>query len=303
VRGSLCSWLVAVTAVLVSPASAAELVASVETAGPFTVGDSIVVTVSARGGAAGWLWGDLEVTPEPDGAWEVLALEAVDGAEPPAWTVRLAPMRLGDLALPKMEVTARTPERRAIVLGEQSQVEVVSVLDDAEAAEPAPLRGPIGVAGLPWEWVLPFLIPLMIGAAAGLLWRRRHRAQAACEPPEPPLEELEHALAAASDRLGRDEDVVVCDRLATALRRFVERRTGEPATDMTSHEIRVTGRRSGWPQTCQRALDRVLSTIDGARFAKRPLPPGALEAAIGQLRDGARALDAGLQAAEAEEAA
>lgn len=290
----------------VPPLTAAELVASVDSPGPLTVGDPVSVTVAARGGDESWLWGEPEVEIEANGAWELLSLQPVENADPPAWSARMAPMQVGQLELPPMRVTVRTPERRTLSVQEPGTVQVVSVLAEDGQAQPAPMREPVGVAGFPWEWVVPLMVPLLFGVMLGLLWRRRRATASTVGPSLSPIEELERTVRAIEEAIGQDQELVVCDRLAVALRRYLERRTGEPATDMTSQELRVVGRQHGWPQPVQRAFDRVLTVVDHARFAQRPVRSDELVAAVAWLQEGVRSLEADLTAAsnaEAEEAA
>ena len=102
-------------------------------------------------------------------------------------------------------------------------------------------------------------------------WRRRRRRdEASGAPVLSPLEELQRTLVDLGPRIGREPAEVVCDRLASAVRRFLERRSGEPAAEMTSHELQVLARRSGWPEDVQTALLRVMRTADGARFGRIP---------------------------------
>ncbi len=305
-RGKCWVRLFGLMLLAVRPLTAAELVATVDSPGPLTVGEAVSVTVVARGGDDSWLWGEPEVEIEANGAWELLSLQPVDNADPPAWSARMAPMQLGQLELPPMRVTVRTPERRTIAVEKPGQVQVVSVLEEGGQAEPAPMREPVGVAGFPWEWVAPLMVPLLFGVMLGLLWRRRKATASTIPPALSPIEELERAVRAIEEAIGQDEDLVVCDRLAVALRRYLERRTGEPATDMTSQELRVVGRQHGWAQPVQRAFDRMLTVVDHARFAQRPVGSDELVAAVAWLQEGARSLEADLTAAgnaESEEAA
>ena len=261
------------------------------------VGDRVEVVASARGGGES-LWGELTVAVEPDGPWAVVEPPvAVPGARPPAWRTVLAPMELGELELPEISVSVRRSDGEAVPVtcAEAQVVAVVSVLPGGEEpAEPAPLRDPIGVRGLPWEWILPVagaLLPLLAGIA--WWWRGRGRQSAAgARTALPPLAELEAATADLEDRIGREPAEGICDRLAASLRHYLERRTGEPAEEMTSFELRLLARRRGWPETTQRMMQRVMAVADGVRFGRRPTADEELRRAVGLTVEAARSVEA-----------
>lgn len=270
------------------------------------VGDRVEVVASARGGD-GWLWGDLTVELEPGGPWELMAPPAaITGVRPPAWKLALAPMALGDQTLPEITVSARSSEGETsrIACPEPPSVSVVSVLSGEEEDQaPAPLRDPIGVHGLPWEWILPacgVLLPLLVGAI--WWWRGRGRPSEDLRVVLPPLNELESLVADLRQRVGREPADGICDRLAAGLRRFLERRTGEPAEEMTSFELRLLARRRGWPENTQRTLQQVMGIADGVRFSRRPSTDDELRRAIDLAWEAARTVEAFLERAEADRA-
>ncbi len=176
-------------------------------------------------------------------------------------------------------------------------MQVASVLPPGTAPpRPAPLRDPVGIHGPPWEWLPPVLaLLLLLGALAWLLRRRLRRRQAENEagraPELAPLEELERVLRDLRERLASAPAEESCDRLAVALRRYLERRLGEPAMEMTSFELFRMARRRGWPSPQQAALRRVLETADRVRFARARVPRAELEAAVETAGDLARALE------------
>jgi len=271
------------------------------------VGDRLEVMASARGGD-GWLWGELSVALEPGGPWALVdGPTAVPGTRPPAWRLTLAPMALGDQTLPTITVSARSSdgETTEVTSDEPVSVSVVSVLDGDEGnTDPAPLRGPVGVRGFPWEWVVPItgaLLPLLAGVA--WLWRGRGQTDEAGRTLVPPFAELEALASALDGRVGREPADGVCDRLAAGLRRYLERRTGEPAEEMTSFELRLLARRRGWPETSQRLVRGVMELADGIRFGRRPATDEELRRAIAQALDAARSIEAFLDAAERDRAA
>lgn len=271
------------------------------------VGDRLEVMASARGGD-GLLWGELSVALKPDGPWELIDGPApVPGTRPPAWRLTLAPVELGDETLPTFTVSARSADgdTAEITSDEPVTVSVVSILDaDEESAEPAPLRDPVGVRGFPWEWVVPItgaLLPLL--AVVAWLWRGRGRPGGMERVSMPPLAELEALTSALAGRVGREPADGVCDRLAAGLRRYLERRTGEPAEEMTSFELRLLARRLGWSESVQRLVRGVMELADGIRFGRRPATDEELRRAIGDTVDAARSIEAFIDDAERERVA
>jgi len=270
--------------------------------GAVTVGDRVVVRVQARGGEA-WLWGDLTVRVARGGRWAVVdgPLE-IGGSRPPAWSVTLAPMETGELDLPELVVSARPPdgEARSVAANETSAVNVASVLPPEGEAEPAPLRNPLGVHGLPWEWLVPILIVLIPALAAQYWWlkRRRRGVDAEVDAHLPPLEQFEKLATELAAGVGAVPATDLCDRLAGGFRRYLERRTGEPTLEMTSFEMRVLARARRWPEATQRALHRVMQVVDGVRFGRRSVPGAELGQAVSAALDGARELELHLAPAD-----
>jgi hypothetical protein len=273
------------------------------------VGDRVRVHASARGGDT-WMFGELTVALSPDGPWALAAgPTAVAGARPPAWELQLVPLAVGEQELPEITTTARPEDGEAVEVaaGSRPVVVVSSVLPAGE--EPpaaAPLRDPVGVRGFPWEWVLPItgaLLPLL----AGLAWWWRGRGRAGAADPRsllPPFAEIEALVRELGDRVGREPADGICDRLAAGLRRYFERRTGEPAAEMTSFELRLMARRLGWPESTQRLVQRVMGVADGVRFGRRPSSDLELRSAVDQALDAARSLESHLApAAEQRETA
>ena len=269
------------------------------------VGDRVEVVVAARGGGD-LLWGELTITSPADGPWALADRPtAVPGARPPVWRMLLAPLEIGELELPAISVSARAADGEAVAVGasEAPTVNVVSVLsgDEGDTA-PAPLRDPIGVRGPPWEWILPvccLALPLLAGVA--WWWRGRSAGSADLRPALPPLAELEVVVSDLEARVGREPADGICDRLAAALRRFLERRTGEPAAEMTSFELRLLARRRGWPETIQRLVQDVMAVADGVRFGRRPTSDENLRRAIGCTLEAARAVETFLQPPEEDQ--
>jgi len=269
------------------------------------VGDRVEVLASARGGEGGWLWGELTVALEPGGSWELVdGPVSVPETRPPVWRLTLVPMALGDQTMPLITVSARSSdgEPKEIKNGDPVTISVVSILDSGEEdPAPAPLRDPIGVRGFPWEWVLPItgvLLPLLAGVA--WLWRGQGQSVVAGRSMLSPLAELEALASTLDERVGREPADGVCDRLAAGLRHFFERRTGEPAEEMTSFELRLLARDRGWPETTQRLVQRVMGVADGIRFGRRDSTEDELRGAIGQALDAARSVETFLDDADRE---
>jgi len=260
------------------------------------VGDRVEVLASARGGN-GLMWGELTLALQPGGSWELVdGPTAVPEARPPVWKVVLVPMEMGDQVLPAITVSTRSTDGEVREIGNESPptVSVVSVLSGEEGdTAPAPLRDPVGVRGLPWEWILPvvgMMVPLV--AVAAWWWRRRGGPVASTIPALPPLAEFENLVADLEARVGREPADGVCDRLASGLRRYLERRTGEPAEEMTSFELRLLARRRGWPEMTQRLVQQVMAVADGVRFGRRTTGDDELNRAITMALDSARSVEA-----------
>ena len=270
-----------------------------------SVGDRVPVQVSARGGGD-VMWGELSVETEPGGSWEVVSgPREVEGARPPVWQMVMAPMKVGDLELPKMQAIVRLPggEAQTVVASELPEVSVASVLPPEENVEPEPLRAPLGVHGFPWEWALPIGLPLVLIGAVLVLWVTRRRAGAATAPAVElaPFEEFDQLLRQLKERVGHEPAEGVCDRIAGGLRRFLERRSNEPAEEMTSFELRLLARRLRWPESVQRGVQDVMRVADGTRFGRLPSSDGELLRAMEEARSAARGLEEHLAAAEESE--
>jgi len=267
--------------------------------GPLTVGDRVAARVMARGGED-LLWGDLRVVVEPGGPWELAdGPHPVSGTSPPMWEVTLVAMEVGELPVPALEVTVRPPAGEALRVSPTRlpTVTVASVLEEGDPGDPAPMRDPVGARGFPWEWVVPGLAAGLPVAAVLALYLRRRRRPGAGEAPVPalpPLQELEALVEALRDGVGRETEDAVCDRLACGLRHFLERRTGEPAQEMTTSELRALARQRGWPEGVQRGVQSVMGVADGVRFGRRAVGEGSLRQAVEGALTAGRELDAHL---------
>jgi len=270
------------------------------------VGDRVEVKASARGGPSGWLWGELTVALEPGGVWELVdGPTAIPEVRPPAWKLTLAPMELGEQSLPSIAVSARSSEGETTRIegSGETTIAVVSVLTGQEEdPAPAPLRDPMGVRGVPWEWILPIcgaLLPLLAGVV--WWWRGKGRTRRPAMAVLSPLAEIEAMLSELENRVGREPADGICDRLAAGLRRYLERRTGEPAEEMTSFELRLLARRRGWPETTQRLVQRVMEVADRVRFGRRPSTDEEIRLAIANALEAVHSVEAFLAPPERDE--
>jgi len=269
------------------------------------VGDRIDVRVAARGGED-LMWGELRVEVEANGPWAVVdGPHEVTGARPPTWELELAPLEVGELALPAFAAGVRDADGEAAVVGahELPAVTVVSVLPPDEEVQPAPLRGPIGVSGFPWEWVLPLAVPLFGVVAALAVWGRRRRSSGVGGdvPVLGPYDELVALLDRLDGRIGREPAESICDRMAGGLRHYLERATGEPAEEMTSFELRLLARTNEWPDAVQRGIQTVMSTADRVRFGRFQTDDSGLRHALEGSRKTAVCLEDHLAIEEEED--
>jgi hypothetical protein len=275
-------------------AAPAELEVTVSATSP-RIGDRVPVRVTARGGED-LMWGELRVGIEAQGPWVVVdGPREISGTRPPVWELVLAPMAVGELSLPDLGAGVRGPdgEVREVAAEKLPTVNVVSVLPAEEEVQPAPLRDPVGVAGFPWEWVLPLAMPVL-GAALALVWwgsRRRTRGGAAGVMVLAPFEELAALLDRLEGRIGREPGESICDRLAGGLRHYLERASSQPAEEVTSFELRLLARKEEWPEEVQRGIQAVMSIADRVRFGRFAADDSELRRAIETSRDVARCLE------------
>lgn len=268
------------------------------------VGDHVAVRVAARGGEE-LMWGELEIAVEASGPWAVVdGPSEVAGARPPVWELVLAPMELGELAVPELVAGVRSADGEALAIGaaELPSVSVVSVLPEEEQAQPAPLRDPVGVGGFPWEWVVPLAMPIL-GLTAALAWwghRKLKGGGIAVVPVLAPFDELIALLDRLDGRVGREPGEAICDRLAGGLRHYLEQATNEPAEEMTSFELRLLARRQEWPDAAQRGIHAVMGIADRVRFGRVAADDGELRHAIETGRAVARCLEDFLRVDEEE---
>jgi hypothetical protein len=267
-----------------------------------SVGDQVPVKVIARGGDD-WMWGELVIRVTTGGPWELVAgPRTIVGSRPPAWELTLVPMAVGEEEMPEMSVTARPPEGepKTIAMAEPPVVNIASVLPPEGEADPSPMRDPLGVRGFPWEWIVPILIVLLPALALQNWWLRRRRGVVDGEEESrlPPIEQLEALAGRLREEVGREPADELCDRLAAGFRHFLERRTGEPALEMTSFELRGLARSATWPDAVQRGVQRVMGVVDGVRYGRRRVGEAELRRAIDEAVESGSGLDRYLLAKE-----
>ena len=261
-----------------------------------SVGDPLRIRVLASGGENG-LWGDLQADIPEDGDWALIeGPTPIPQSSPPAWELKIAPLKVGEITLPEISANWRPGdgEARKIRLEGGKTVTVATVIAPDDPAKPAPLKAPLGVQGFPWEWVLPLAALILLAAAVVLLLlrlRRRNSRDAESFPELPPWEEFRRAMLAAEERIGRDAADAVCDRMAMMLRRYLERRSERPAAEMTSAELRALARELQWPSEAGIGLQKVMQIFDAVRFARRDVSHAELKEAAETARAVARVLE------------
>jgi hypothetical protein len=185
----------------------------------------------------------------------------------------------GEFAWPAQTAWVETPD------GERVAVELAArPLRVIEVTREFPERSG------PFSWRAPrepgrtgrFLLPALLGAGAALAAlalaagvRRARRPEgdgggAAAGPVlRAPVPDVESALAEAEARLAHDP-VAAADLASAALRLFVERRTGIPASASTTEELRALPPpfrlAGGWAEFLH-----LLETLDAARFRRGAL--------------------------------
>ncbi len=271
------------------------------------VGDRLPVRITARGGS-GLLWDTPKVkTSGLEDRWAVVQEpRAIPQTQPPVWEMVLVPLMTGTLTLPAVSVSVRDRQGSVSTVTADAlpKVKVASVLPPGGKVAPAPLDDPAGVTGFPWEWIPPALVVLVpfLLVAAFLWWRRHERRRTARAEGEqlPPLEELRGVLGRITDQIGSRPLDEICDQLSSALRRFVERRTGTPAVEMTTFELVRFARRSGWPAAVQHGLHEALRLSDSVRFARKQTAESVVRATVRHVEEAACELDTVLTRFEAE---
>ena len=285
-----------------------------------SIGDRIVVTYTAKLPAGTALTLDSLVTPAPD-----------EGARPPGgailefenpaaptltksktgdffeWsqTIALFPFLAGIVRVPGPHYTFEDSSsgRKVDVRPPDLELQVASRLPKGEKPEqiaPKTDKG-IRIPAIPAKvWAA---LAVGVAALAALLWwwisRRRGRAAAGepAAPPVPPGEELSRELdrlALLAESIGGDPRGFYSE-LTHAVKRYLERTTGEPVLEWTTFETVRRFRERGLDLPPDVSLPDLLASADRVKFAKG----AATREEARQALDRARRLHVHVEAREA----
>ncbi|MCM3875638.1 MAG: hypothetical protein NEA02_04390 [Thermoanaerobaculia bacterium] len=258
-----------------------------------SLGDRVVVTYSARIPAGSTLTLDALVTPAPaEGARPPggAVLEFESPAAPTLtksktgdsfeWsqTVALFPFSAGTVSVPGPHYTFEESSlgRKLDVRPPAVELTVASRLPpDQKPDEIAPKADkPVRIPAWPAKyWVaLAAGVALAASLVAWLVSRRRGKTAAAepAVPAIPPGEELRLALArlaAAAEGLGDDARDFYSE-LTHAVKRFLERATGDPVLEWTTFETVRRLRERGFEFPREAAFPDLLASADRVKFGK-----------------------------------
>ncbi|MFH1011378.1 MAG: hypothetical protein V1784_09130 [bacterium] len=187
----------------------------------------------------------------------------------------------GKYFLPPLPVILHTANSRETLFTRHVPVEIVSALSDTASA-PRPIKGP---RALPWtlrEILAQALWPamvLLLAVAAFLLYRRYGRKGQVARVEIPEITLLAHELAMRELIELRDKKLPqkgmlkeFFSELSEILRRYVERRYGFPALEMTTWDIGREVNRDDYPQIVREECLFILRQSDLVKFAKF-IPP------------------------------
>ena len=257
------------------------------------IGDRVVVTYSAKLPAGATLSLDSLVTPAPEEGGRPPG-GAVLEFEPPARThaheeqdrdsfewsqsVALFPFAAGTVRVPGPHYTFEESSsgRRLDVRPPDLEIQVTSRLPKDKKPEEITPKADKGIR-IP---AIPAKVWAALGAAlalvAGLVWwwiaRRRRGAEAGepAVPPVPPGEELRRELerlAPVVDTLG-DDPRGFYSELTHAVKRYLERTTGDPVLEWTTFETVRRFREKGLDFPLDVALPDLLASADRVKFGK-----------------------------------
>ncbi|NQU43522.1 hypothetical protein HQ520_09560 [bacterium] len=205
-------------------------------------------------------------------------------------TLGLTTFEFGEQTLPEFEIVyTEGSETRAEGIS-AGTIEVKPVLAppvEGETPQARPVRPPLAISLRPSDFLIPagllFLGLFLVGV---LVWGIRRRKPRRTRPETvrsllPPDVEALHALAAleTEDAARRDPVKFFYTRLSDILRRYLGRRYGFDALEMTSWELTEQIGRLGWSVGLFELLARDLSESDSVKFARYAPPvPNRLEA-------------------------
>ena len=258
-----------------------------------SLGDRVVVTYSARLPAGATLALDALVTPAPEEGKRPPGGAILEFESPAAPTVKksktgdffewsqsvaLFPFAAGTVAVPGPHYTfedsssGRKLDLRPPDLG----LTVASRLPpDKKPEEIAPKADkPVRIPAWPAKyWIALAAGVALVAALVAWLVSRRRRKAAGAEPGAPaipPGEELRAALArlaAAAEGLGDDARDFYSE-LTHAVKRFLERATGEPVLEWTTFETVRRLREKGFEFPREAAFPDLLASADRVKFGK-----------------------------------
>ena len=147
----------------------------------------------------------------------------------------LEPFLPGTYEVPSLEVTLNESARIAT---DPVEVQVTSVLDDAEDAELRDISEPVDVPA-PWWWWPCVVLATVAALAAAVRWWRRRSTVLTTEPDVPAHEAALAAVDAlvAEGLVARGEFKPFFLRLSDIVRRYVEERFGLRAPEQTTEEF------------------------------------------------------------------
>jgi hypothetical protein len=292
-----------------------------------SVGDRVVVTYTAKLPPGATLALDALVTPAPDEGARPPGGAVLEFENPPApvvtksktgdfleWsqTVALFPFQAGTVQVPgpHFRFEESSSGRRLDVRPPAVDLSVASRLPKDKKPEEITPKADKGIR-IP---AIPAKFWAALGAAlalvAGLVWwwiaRRRRQAVAGepAVPPVPPGEELRRELerlAPVVDTLGDDARGFYSE-LTHAVKRYLERTTGDPVLEWTTFETVRRFREKGLDFPAEVALPDLLASADRVKFGKgaatrEDARAGLLRAR--RLHDHVEAREAARRAAEA----
>jgi len=258
-----------------------------------SVGDRVVVTYGARIPAGATLTLDALVTPAPEGGTRPpggAVLEFENPAPPVVkksktgdlfeWSqsVALFPFAAGAITVPGPHYTFEESSvgRRADVRPPAVELTVASRLPPGQKPEQLTPKAdkPVRIPAWPATyWIaLGAGVALVAALVAWLVSRRRRKTASApaAAPALAPGEELRVALArlaAAAEDLGDDARDFYSE-LTYAVKRFLERATGDPVLEWTTFETVRRLRDKGFEFPREAAFPDLLASADRVKFGK-----------------------------------
>jgi len=293
-----------------------------------SLGDRVVVTYAARLPAGATLTLDALVTPAPeDGARPPggAVLEFENPASPVVtkakagdsfdWSqsVALFPFAAGAITVPGPHYIFEDSSagRRVDVRPPAVELTVASRLPPGQKPEMLAPKAdkPVHIPAWPTKYWIALAAGLaLVSALAAWLVSRRRRKNVGAESAEPvltPGEELRLALsrlAGAAENLGEDARGFYSE-LTYAVKRFLERVTGDPVLEWTTFETVRRLREKGFEFPREAAFPDLLASADRVKFGKGAATREDAQEALVRARAVLRDVEARQQAEDARAAA